>query len=91
MVYLEAAPHGRRSNDCSLYDIANSIETRMQCQGASASRVISPYVRSASDTKTLMIYINLLSFNMVFDAVAREFGAAVYRAQDLPAYKGTFR
>ena len=33
-----------------------------------ASRVISLYVNPASDTETLMIYINLLSFNMVIDA-----------------------
>lgn len=70
MVYLEAAPHGRRSNDYSLYNIANRLKTQMQCQDAIASRVISLYVYSASNTKTLVIYINLLSFNVIFDAAA---------------------
>ncbi len=53
---LEAAPHGSRSNDYSLYNIANRVETQMQCQDAIASRVISLYVYSASDTKTLDLY-----------------------------------
>lgn len=70
MVYLEAAPHGSRSNDYSLHNIANRVETQLQSQDATASRVISVYVYSASDTETLMIYINLLGFIMVFDAAA---------------------
>lgn len=40
MVYLEAAPHGRRSNHYSLYNIASGVEAQMQRQGAIASRVI---------------------------------------------------
>lgn len=41
MVYLEAAPHGSRSNDYSLHVIANRVKTQMQCQDTIASRVIS--------------------------------------------------
>lgn len=60
-----------------------------------ASRVISLYVNPASDTETLMIYINLLSFNMVIDATELKKKkklllpkAAVYPAQDLLSLQG---
>lgn len=34
MVYLEAPARGSRSNDYSLYNTANRLQTQMQCQEA---------------------------------------------------------
>lgn len=44
MVSLEAALHGSRSNDYSLYNIANRVQTQMQCQDTIVSRVIAVHV-----------------------------------------------
>lgn len=67
MAYLETALHGSCSNDYSLYTTANRVETQAQCQDTIASRVICPCVLWLRHWD-FIIYINLLSFNMIFDA-----------------------
>lgn len=67
MVCLETALHGSRSNVYSLYTTANRVETPMQCQDTIASRVICPRVLWLRHWD-FKIHINLLSFNMIFDA-----------------------
>lgn len=67
MVYLEAVPHGRRSNDYSLYYIGNSVETP---RTEIALRAITLPSRSLSNPKTFQIYENQTHSNMTFNATA---------------------